>query len=575
MRPVKSFNRDIEARLEEERAVLSKTLTGIRGLDEITRGGIPSGCSTLVCGPAGSGKTVFGIEFIARGAIEHGDTGVYFSFEETKEKILRNIRALGIDGEALIQEGKVAIEYCDLRPIADGEVGEFDLGGLFVRLDRCIAKVKAKRVFIDGAEALFSAFTNEHIVRKELSRLFRWLEDKGVTAVVTGEKGDGTLTRHGLEEYLADCVIYLDHRISDQLSTRRLRVIKYRGVPHSTDEFPFLIDRDGIWVLPLTSLGLNHEASSERVSSGIKSLDEMLGGKGYFRGSSVLISGTAGTGKSSIAATFVNAACARGERALYFAFEESKRQIVRNMRSIGINLEQWEQKGLLSFQTFRPTIFGLEPHLANIEKITLLHRPHVVVIDPITNFVSLGTESEVKNMLMRLIDFLKTNQITAVFTSLTEGGTPVEQSSVGVSSLIDTWLLVRDIEMAGERNRGLYVLKARGMAHSNQIREFIITDRGLDLIPVYVGTDGNIFIGSARVGREAAEKALAVLNPEIEKRKIALREERAKHLEAEINSLRARHAAIEHEAETLVMQDAKQRAARNAEYAHRTSGGNS
>lgn len=568
---VKSLKSEVEPSRESDRVVVLKTLTGIRGLDEITHGGIPSGCPTLVCGPAGSGKTVFGIEFIARGALNHGEPGVYCSFEESKEKVLRNIEALGMDGEKLIAENKLAIEFCDLRPIADVEAGDFDLSGLFIRLERCINKVKAKRVFIDGAEALFSAFNNQHIIRKELGRLFRWLDDKGVTSVVTGEKGDGALTRHGLEEYLADCVIYLDHRISDQLSTRRLRVIKYRGIPHSTDEFPFLIDRDGIWVLPLTSLGLNHDASDKRVSTGIKSLDEMLGGKGYFQGSSVLISGTAGTGKSSLAATFVNAACARGERALYFAFEESKRQICRNMRSIGLDLGEWEKKGLLSFQTFRPTIFGLELHLANIEKIALQHQPQVVVIDPITNFTSLGSESEVKNMLMRLIDFLKTQQITTVFTSLTEGGTPVEQSSVGVSSLIDTWLLVRDIEMAGERNRGLYVLKARGMPHSNQIREFIITDRGLDLIPVYVGTDGNIFIGAARVAREAAERALASLDPEIEKRRKALREERTKVLEAEISALRAKHATAEYELDTASMQETKQRAARSAEYSHRTN----
>ncbi len=556
---------------EGERAILSKCLTGIRGLDEITRGGLPRGCGTLVCGAAGSGKTVFGIEFITRGVLDHGESGVYFSFEETKPKILRNIQSLGMNGEQLLLENKLAIEYCDLRPVADAEGGDFDLGGLFARLDRSITRVKARRVFIDGAEALFGAFENEHVIRKELARLFKWLDDKGVTSIITGEKGDGTLTRHGLEEYLADCVIYLDHRISDQLSTRRLRVIKYRGIPHSTDEFPFLIDRDGIWVLPLTSLGLNHHASDDRVASGIESLDEMLGGKGFFKGSSVLISGTAGTGKSSIASTFVNAACERGDRALYFAFEESKQQICRNMRSIGLDLQRWEQKGLLSFQAFRPTIFGLELHLANIEKITLQRRPQVVVIDPITNFISLGSESEVKNMLMRLIDFLKTHQITTVFTSLTEGGTPVEQSSVGVSSLIDTWLLVRDIEMAGERNRGLYVLKARGMSHSNQIREFIITDRGLDLIPVYVGTDGDIFIGSARVAKEAAEKSLASLEPEIERRRTALREERAKTLEAEITALRAKYATVEHELESGLMLETKQKAARTAEYTHRTN----
>lgn len=555
----------------DERVSLRKSLTGIRGLDEITQGGLPTGCPTLVCGAAGSGKTVFGIEFVARGASSLGEPGIYFSFEETVEKILRNIDALGFDSKKLVSENKLSVVYFDSSPAADVEAGEFDLSGLFIRLERAIDKVKAKRVVIDGAEALFSAFNNKHIIRNELGRLFRWLDNKGVTSIVTGEKGDGSLTRHGLEEYLADCVIYLDHRISDQLSTRRLRVIKYRGIPHSTDEFPFLIDQDGIWVLPLTSLGLNHNASRERVSTGIQSLDDMFGGSGYFRGSSILVSGTAGTGKSSIAGTFVNATCARGERALYFAFEESRQQICRNMQSIGLDLDRWVQKGLLNFQTFRPTVFGLEAHLANIERITLEFKPSVVVIDPLTNFISLGSDSEVKNMLMRLIDFLKTHQITAVFTSLTEGGGPVEQSTVGVSSLIDTWLLVRDIEMSGERNRGLYILKSRGMAHSNQIREFVITDHGLDLIPVYIGTNGKILIGASRVATESAEKAIADLVPEMEKRRNALRVERNKALEAEIAAMRARYSALDHEMDSEVIKQTEQRAARMAEQMHRNN----
>ncbi len=555
----------------EARSVLKKTPTGVRGLDELTEGGIPAGVPTLVCGPAGSGKTVFGIEFILRGVHDHAEPGVYLSFEETRDKVIRNALAMGLDAPKAVADGKLAIEHCDLRLMEEVEAGEFDLGGLFIRLDRAIQKVKAQRVFIDGAEALFSAFNNEHIIRKELGRLFRWLEAKGVTAVVSGEKGEGTLTRHGLEEYLADCVIFLDHRIADQLSTRRMRVIKYRGVPHSTDEYPFLIDRDGIRVLPLTSVGLNHNASQERVSTGIDTLDEMLGGKGYFRGSSILISGTAGTGKSSLASTFVAAACARGEKSLYFAFEESRQQICRNMRSIGLDLDSCAQAALLDFQTCRPTVFGLEAHLATMERVIMQKRPSVVVVDPITNFISLGADAEVKNMLMRLIDFLKTHQITTLFTSLTEPGISVEISSVGVSSLIDTWLLVRDIEMAGERNRGLYVLKSRGMSHSNQIREFVITDRGLDLIPVYVGVDGNIFIGAARVARAAAEKAVAEMAPEIDRRRGAVREGRHRALEAEISALRARHSAQEEEWAIEASHQSRQRIARSAEYFHRTS----
>jgi circadian clock protein KaiC len=559
-------------RATRKRTELPRVSTGIRGLDEITNGGLPRGCPTLVCGPAGSGKTVLALEFLLRGAAELKEPGVYLSFEETKEKILRNISSLGGDGEALTKANKIHVEYVDSGPESNhAEVGDFELTGLFVRLERAISRVKAKRVVIDGAEALFGAFSNQHIIRRELGRLFRWLDSKNVTSVVTAEKGGGTMTRHGLEEYLADCVLYLDHRVSDQLSTRRLRVIKYRGAPHSADEFPFLIDEDGICVLPLTSLGLKHGASNERIPTGIPRLDALFGGKGFFRGSSVLVSGTAGTGKSSIAATFVNGAAARGEKAIYFAFEESQDQICRNMRSIGLNLERWVRKGVLCFETFRPTVYGLESHLANIERIVKSHGPSVVVIDPITNFTALGTTSEVKNMLMRLIDFLKTHEITALFTSLTEGGTPVEQSGVGVSSLIDTWLLVRDLEMAGERNRGLYILKSRGMPHSNQIREFVITEKGLDLVPVYVGPDGNIYIGAARVAKESEEVAMESLRPLTEKAMDEVRMERRKVFEADLASLRARFEAEEksNEAEQLKEQRRERQAARVAEFQHR------
>lgn len=552
-------------------AVLQRAPTGVRGLDEVTGGGVPKGVATLVCGAAGSGKTVFCLQFATAGARAAGEGCVYLSFEESREKIARNIGSLGFDAGAMEREGALLIEQIDPAQHPGEEVGEFELAGLFLRLERGIERIGAKRVAIDGAEALIGAFKDQHTVRKELARLFRWLEKAGVTTLVTGEQGQNALTRHGFEEHLADCVIYLDHRITDQLSTRRLRVIKYRGAPHSTDEYPFFIDETGICVLPLSSLGLNHTASSERVSTGIPNLDAMFGGRGFFRGSSVLVSGTAGTGKSSIAGTFVEAACARGERAIYFAFEESQDQIVRNMRSIGLDLGRWTRKGLLRFETFRPTIFGLESHLANIQRITRSFQPQIVVIDPLTNFSTLGSGSEVKNMLMRLIDFFKTSQITALFTSLTEGGAPVEQSSVGVSSLIDTWLLVRDIEMAGERNRGLYVLKARGMAHSNQIREFAITDRGLELIPVYVGRDGNVFIGAARAAKESEEAALAGLSPEEKRAREKVRALRMQAFEAELAALQARHEAEEQalRAEEQRAERREAKAARQAEEAHR------
>jgi circadian clock protein KaiC len=545
-------------------------------LDELTEGGIPRNSPTLICGAAGAGKTVLAIEFIVRGALEYGEPGVYISFEESREKVARNIRILGQDWEKLARKNLVYIDYVDARIPADAEIGEFDLSALFLRLENAISKVKAKRVVIDGAEALFGAFRNESVIRRELTRLFRWLESKKVTALITSEKGDGSITRRGFEEYLADCVIYLDHRINEQISTRRLRVIKYRGAPLSTDEFPFLIDENGIWVLPLTSIGLKHEASSARVSSGIEALDAMFGGRGFYRGSSILVSGTAGTGKSSLSASFVHAACARGESALYFAFEESEQQICRNMRSIGIDLQSWVRKGLLHFETFRPTVFGLEAHLSNIERVTRDRKPSVVVIDPITNFSTLGTDAEVKNMLMRLIDSLKTRQITSMFTSLTEGGAPVENSSVGVSSLIDTWILVRDIELRGERNRGLYILKSRGMHHSNQIREFVISDRGVDLIPPYVAPEGDVYIGAARVARISAEAAAkSAASQDSREHRDQLRQYRRRALQAEIAAIKARYDAEERrlDGDHQLMEKELQRAARKAEQIYRGGGG--
>lgn len=513
-----------------------------------------------------------GLEFIVRGALAHGEPGVYISFEEPREKIIRNIQALGQDWEKLSRENLLYIDHVDARMPTDAEVGEFDFTGLFLRLEKAISRVRAKRIVIDGAEALFSAFQNQALVRQEVAKLFRWLETRNLTSIVTAEKGEGSFSRRGFEEYLADCVIFLDHRLSEQISTRRLRVLKYRGAPNSTDEYPFLIDQDGIWVMPLTSLGLKHNASSDRVTSGITALDQMFEGKGYFRGSSILVSGTAGTGKSSLAATFLSAVCAQGKPALYFAFEESQDQICRNMRSIGLNLDKWVKKELLRFETFRPTVFGLEAHLANIERITREREPSVVVIDPITNFSTLGSQAEVKNMLMRLIDFLKTRQITSMFTSLTEGGMPVENSSVGVSSLIDTWILVRDIELSGERNRGLYILKSRGMAHSNQIREFVISNRGVDLIPPYITPEGELFIGAARVARMSEESASAPESQIELARQRLIREQRKKLLDAEVGALKARFDAEEERlaSDELISRKNAKLAARLAAQAYRT-----
>lgn len=485
---------------------LEKELTGIPGFDEITGGGVPKGRPTLVCGSAGAGKTLFAMEFLVRGARQFNEPGVFISFEESDEELAANVASLNFDLHELVAEKKLVLDYVFIERSEIEETGEYDLEGLFLRLDYAITSIGAKRIVLDTLEALFSALPNEAIIRAELRRLFRWLKEKGLTAVITCERGNGTLTRYGLEEYVADCVIFLDHRVHNQISTRRMRIVKYRGTSHGTNEYPFFIDEKGFSVLPITSLSLHHNAPTERVSSGIPRLDTMLGGEGFYRGSSILVSGTAGTAKSTLAAHFVEAACSRGERALFFAFEESQEQIIRNMRSIGVELERFAKKGLLQFHNARPSEFGLEVHLAMIYKAITEFKPRVVVVDPITNFLAVADTGETKSMLTRLLDLLKMNEITAMFTSLTSAESEVEDSEVGVSSLMDAWLLVKNIESNGERNRGLYILKARGIAHSNQVREFVLTGHGIELLDAYVGSDG-VLMGSARSSQLAREKA--------------------------------------------------------------------
>ncbi|MGZ4825413.1 MAG: circadian clock protein KaiC [Terriglobales bacterium] len=463
------------------RASLAKVPTGIEGLDEVTGGGLPEGRVTLICGSAGCGKSLLAMEFLVHGAVRYGEPGVCMDFEETEKKLAANVASLGFDLRDLAKRKKLLVDYVAVERSEIAESGEYNLEGLFIRLAHAVKAIKAKRVVLDSIEALFSGLTDDTILRAELRRLFHWLEDHKLTAVVTGEAGVGTLTRHGLEEYIADCVISLDHRVTEQISTRRLRVVKYRGTSHGTDEYPFLIDREGISVLPITSLTLAHKAQTERVSSGISALDEMMEGKGFFRGSSVLVTGTAGTGKSSLAASFTSAACARGENCLYFAFEESPSQILRNMRSVGIDLEPLVRKRLLHFRAMRPTSIGLEGHLAVIHKLIGELRPTVVVIDPITNLVPASGIYGVKSMLMRLVDFLKVEQITSMFTNLTYGGEPEEKTAAAVSSLMDTWIVLRDSKPNGHPRRELFVLKSRGMAHSREIRELIVSAHGIDL----------------------------------------------------------------------------------------------
>jgi circadian clock protein KaiC len=539
------------------RKQLPKSPTGIQGLDEITGGGLPKGRSTLVCGGAGCGKTLLAMEFLVRGATQFNEPGVFMTFEETTKDLTQNVASLGFDLQDLITRKKIVLDFVYIERSEIEDTGEYDLEGLFIRLGQAIDSIGAKRVALDTIESLFSGLPNPLILRAELRRLFRWLKEKGVTAIITGERGERTLTRQGLEEYVSDCVIVLDHRVSDNVSSRRLRVVKYRGSTHGTNEYPFLIDEGGFSVLPVTSLGLQQSASTARISTGIVRLDTMLGGVGYYRGSSVLISGTAGTGKSSLAAHFADAAYRRGERALYFSFEESPDQIVRNMRSIGIDLAGWVKKGLLLFQANRPALSGLEMHLTMMHRAINSFKPQVVIVDSLNSFIIGDNETEVTSMLMRLVDFLKTKQITGLFTSLTADGNGAEQTSVAISSLIDSWLLLRDIEIGGERNRGLVILKSRGMAHSNQIREFLLTDHGAELHEVYIGPEG-VLTGSARLAQEAQEKAeVLTRKQEIERRQFGL-ERKRKALEAQIAAMHAEFEAQETETLALIAQEKMQ-----------------
>ena len=519
---------------------IQKSPTGINGLDEITGGGLPTGRPTLVCGPAGSGKTMLSIEFLVRGATQFDEPGVFMMFEESITELTDNVRSLGFDLDTLVAEKRISLDHVHIERSEIEETGTYDLEGLFIRLGHAIDSIGAKRVVLDTLEALFAGLPNHAILRAELRRLFRWLKDRGMTAIITGERGEGgTLTRHGLEEYVADCVLVMDQRIDDQVSTRRLRVLKYRGSAHGTNEYPFLIGERGLSVLPITSLRLDHPASEERVSTGIQRLDEMLGGQGVYRGSSVLVSGEAGTGKSSIGATFVDAACRRGERALMFAYEESAPHIIRNMRSVGMDLEKWSQQNLLQIHASRPTLYGLEQHLLMMHDMVQAFQPSVVVVDPISNLTLERNELEIKPTLMRLIDFLKQKQITTIFNSLTAGNqfTP-EASQVGVSSLMDTWLLLRNVEMNGERNRTLYVLKSRGMAHSNQVREFVMNEHGIDLIDVYIGAE-QVLTGSARVAQEIHEQATIELRKRDHERMLRELANKQRSIEAQIAALRA------------------------------------
>lgn len=489
---------------------IDKVPTGIAGFDELTFGGLPRNRTTLICGGPGSGKSLFGLQFLAQGITAHGEPGVLVSFEETAEDLAKNVKSLGLDLLDLIARKKLIIDTLRVDREEYLETGDYDLGGLFIRIGCAIDSIGAKRIVLDSMEALFSGLSDHTRLRNEIRRLFLWLKEKGVTALVTGESIESSSkTREGLDEFISDCVIYLDHRVKDTISTRRLRITKYRGSLHGTNEYPFMIDDSGICVLPVTSLNLTYKASTERVSTGIAGLDGMLGGKGYYRGSSVLVTGTAGSGKTSLGAHFINAASRRGERCLMWSFEESESQIVRNMLSVGIDLRPSIKDGSLKILASRPQIFGLEMHLGAIQKEINAFNPRCICIDPISNFTGAGTLSETKVMMTRLLDITKSKGITTILTYLIRSGMPPNSTDAGVSSLMDTWIVLTDPESNGERNRILSVLKSRGMPHSNQLREMLLTPHGVELLEPYLGPSGTV-TGAARKSLEASEKALAV-----------------------------------------------------------------
>jgi circadian clock protein KaiC len=522
---------------------ISKSPTGISGFDELTLGGLPTGRPTLVCGSAGCGKTLFASTFLIEGARTYGEPGVFVTFEERPVDIVSNVASLGFELDKLIAQDRIVIEHIAVDPAELAEIGDYDLEALFLRLELAIDQIGAKRVVLDTIESLFSAFSNPAILRAEIRRLFDWLKDKGMTTVITAERGDGTLTRQGLEEYVSDCVVLLDHRVTNQISTRRMRIVKYRGTAHGTNEYPFLIDEDGFSVLPISALGLSHKVSEDRIGSGVPDLDEMVSGGGFHRGSSILLSGVAGSGKSSLAASFANAACARGERVIYFSFEESAGQAVRNMRSIGLDLGKTLEDGRLIYVAARPTFYSLEMHLAVMLREVARHEPSLVVMDPISAFTESGDRLEVQSMLLRMVDALKNRGITAVFTNLTHGE-DVITTEAGLSSLMDVWVLLLNREVNGEFNRELYLLKARGTSHSNQVREFVMSDNGIQLVPPYLGEAGAL-TGSARKAEEARKRREELARTAEVGRRRAAAEQRRRKLMADIEELKAELSAAE------------------------------
>ncbi len=535
------------------RKQLPKSLTGIQGLDEITDGGLPQGRPTLIYGSAGSGKTLLGVEFLINGATKYNETGVLMTFEETAEEITQNVASLGWDIEQLVRDRKLLLDHVAV-PVRDIDFsGSYDLEGLFIRLSSAIQEIGAKRVVLDTLEVLFSTMEH-HIVRSELRRLFSWLKSQGVTAIVTGELGSNNSTLQGIEEYVSDCVIRLEQRTIEDLATRHLQILKYRGSKHGSNEYPFLINEDGISVVPITSVGLNSGVSDERISSGVPRLDTMLGGLGYYRGSCILVTGKAGTGKTSLANYFASATCDRGERVLYLASDESPQQMLRNQRSIGLDLQPHIDQGLLRFESVRPTAYGLEMRLANIYNWVQEFQPYLVIIDPMSNLSTSNNIKQTKNFLMRLIDLFKSSQITVFFTDLLTVNGALEASEAGIPSLMDTWIELRTLENNGERNRALYILKSRGMQHSNQVREFVLNNQGIELLDVYLG-ESDFLIGSARIAQEAKDR-MEKLNrcQELERKKRQLNQQQAL-LQVQITALQVQLVNEREDFEAIYQQD--------------------
>jgi len=535
------------------RKQLPKSLTGIQGLDEITDGGLPQGRPTLIYGSAGSGKTLLGVEFLINGATKYNETGVLMTFEETAEEITQNVASLGWDIEQLVRDRKLLLDHVAV-PVRDIDFsGSYDLEGLFIRLSSAIQEIGAKRVVLDTLEVLFSTMEH-HIVRSELRRLFSWLKSQGVTAIVTGELGSNNSTLQGIEEYVSDCVIRLEQRTIEDLATRHLQILKYRGSKHGSNEYPFLINEDGISVVPITSVGLNSGVSDERISSGVPRLDTMLGGLGYYRGSCILVTGKAGTGKTSLASYFASATCDRGERVLYLASDESPQQMLRNQRSIGLDLQPHIDQGLLRFESVRPTAYGLEMRLANIYNWVQEFQPYLVIIDPMSNLSTSNNIKQTKNFLMRLIDLFKSSQITVFFTDLLTVNGALEASEAGIPSLMDTWIELRTLENNGERNRALYILKSRGMQHSNQVREFVLNNQGIELLDVYLG-ESDFLIGSARIAQEAKDR-MEKLNrcQELERKKRQLNQQQAL-LQVQITALQVQLVNEREDFEAIYQQD--------------------